>query len=155
MILRPGDRAPDFTVPNQHGSTFHLAEAVLGSAVVLAFVPFAFSPICGDEIGQLTRLQSEMRDQDRAVSMLAISVDSKYTLAAWSDAAGVDIELGSDFWPHGQVARAYGAFDSAHGVAERAVFAIAPGGTIVSGRQVARSSTRDFSEDVAAALGSL
>lgn len=155
MILRPGDRAPDFTIPDQHGSPFHLAEVLRRSAVVLAFVPFAFSPICGDELAQLSRLQVRLRESGQAVTIIAVSVDSKYTLAAWSRESGIEVDLGSDFWPHGHVTQSYGAFDDDHGVAERAVFAIAADGTIVSGRQVARSRTRDFSGDVAAACRSL
>lgn len=155
MILRPGDRAPDFSIPDQHGAIIHLAEVAERSAVVLVFVPFAFSPVCGDEISALNGWQDRLRSQRRGVEIIAVSADSKYTLAAWAAERGVDVRLGSDFWPHGRIARSYGVFDSEHGVAERGVFAISTGGTIVSGRQVARTQTRDFTEDIDAALSSL
>ncbi|WP_210605384.1 redoxin domain-containing protein [Brevibacterium oceani] len=155
MILRPGDRAPDLSLPDQHGSVITLAEATERSALVLAFVPFAFSPICGDELAALDERQTRMRQAEEAVSVLVVSVDSKYTLAAWSQQTGTDVLLGSDFWPHGAAARAFGVFDPHHGVAERGVFVISPAGTIVSGRQVARTETRNFSADFDAALSSL
>lgn len=154
MILRPGDRAPDLSLPDQHGSVISLAEAAHRHVRVLAFVPFAFSPICGDELAALDQWQKQMRADSKNVDVLVVSVDSKYTLAAWSQQAGTDVLLGSDFWPHGEVSRAFGVFDPVHGVAERGVFVISDG-TIVSGRQVARTETRDFSADFDAACSSL
>ncbi|SDS72848.1 Peroxiredoxin [Brevibacterium siliguriense] len=155
MILRPGDRAPDFTLPDHLGSVITLTEAAPRGARVLAFVPFAFSPICGDELAALDGWQERMRQGSHAVEVVVVSTDSKYTLAAWARNAGTAVTLASDFWPHGGAARAFGVFDEIHGVAERGVFVISPAGTIVSGRQVARSETRDFSEDFDAALSSL
>lgn len=155
MILRPGDRAPDLSLPDHLGSVFTLTEAAPRAAVVLAFVPFAFSPICGDELAALDGWQERMRQGDHAVDVIVVSTDSKYTLAAWAQQAGTAVTLAADFWPHGGAARAFGVFDEIHGVAERGVFVISPAGTIVSGRQVARTETRDFSEDFAAALSCL
>ncbi len=155
MILRPGDRAPDLSLPDHLGSVFTLTEAAPRAAVVLAFVPFAFSPICGDELAALDGWQERMRQGSHAVDVIVVSTDSKYTLAAWAQQAGTAVILASDFWPHGGAARAFGVFDEIHGVAERGVFVISPAGTIVSGRQVTRTETRDFSEDFAAALSCL
>ena len=155
MILRPGDRAPDLTLPDHLGSVITLTEAAPLTARVLAFVPFAFSPICGDELAALEQWQEQMRKGSHAVDVVVVSTDSKYTLAAWARQTRVHVTLASDFWPHGEAARAFGVFDEIHGVAERGVFVISPGGTIVSGRHVARTETRDFSEDFAAALSSL
>ena len=155
MILRPGDRAPDLTLPDHLGSVITLTEAAPRAARVLAFVPFAFSPICGDELAALDGWQERMRQGSHAVDVIVVSTDSKYTLAAWAAQASADVTLASDFWPHGGAARAFGVFDEIHGVAERGVFVISSAGTIVSGRQVARTETRDFSEDFAAALSSL
>ncbi|MCF2588222.1 peroxiredoxin [Brevibacterium sp. UCMA 11752] len=151
MILRPGDRAPDFRVPDQCGSTLHLAEVLRRSAVILVFFPFAFSPVCGDEVSALDDLRQSLEVEFLPVEIIAMSVDSKYTLAAWSEEREIGLDLGSDFWPHGDVARSYGVFDADHGVAERGVFVISRTGTIVTSRQVARTETRDFSVDVAQA----
>ena len=138
MILRPGDRAPDFRVPDQFGSTIHLAEVSRRSAVILVFFPFAFSPVCGDEVRALDDLGQTLAAESAPIEVIGMSVDSKYTLAAWSSERGLRLDLGSDFWPH-------------HGVAERGVCVISQTGTIVTSRQVARTETRDFSVDVAQA----
>ena len=132
-----------------------LAEVTGASALVLAFVPFAFSPICGDELADLDRRRKRVRENSEPVEVVVVSTDSKYTLAAWSQQTGTSLALGSDFWPHGEVASAFGVFDPVHGVAERAVFVISAEGTIIRGRQVARSQTRDFTGDFAAARSGL
>ncbi|MDN6122932.1 MAG: peroxiredoxin [Brevibacterium sp.] len=149
MILRPGDRAPDFRVSDQFGSTLHLAEVLRRSTVILVFFPFAFSPVCGDEVRALEDLRQSMATESEPVEIIGISVDSKYTLAAWSEVREIAFDLGSDFWPHGEVAKSYGVFDDEHGVAERGVFVISSTGTIVSSRQFARTEAREFSADVA------
>lgn len=144
MILGPGDAAPDFSLSDQFGRDLHLAEAARRGPVILAFLPYAFSPVCGDEIRALQEVQDEADAAGDLLTVIAVTADSKYTLAAWGDERGVSLPIGSDFWPHGEVARAYGVFDEEHGVAERGVFVITGDGTIVSGRQVARTETRDF-----------
>ena len=42
MLLRPGDPAPDFALSSHTGEEFRLADK-LGTNVVIAFYPFAFS----------------------------------------------------------------------------------------------------------------
>ncbi|GAA1843955.1 redoxin domain-containing protein [Brevibacterium marinum] len=155
MILRPGVRAPDFCVPDQFGSTLHLAEVLRRSTLILVFFPFAFSPVCGDEIRALDELQTELVGSGDPIEIIAMTADSKYTLAAWAQARDVSVNLGSDFWPHGQVARSYGVFDAEHGVAERGVFVISRAGTIESSRQAARAEARDFTADIGSARASM
>lgn len=144
MILGPGDAAPDFSLSDQFGRDLHLAEAARRGPVILAFLPYAFSPVCGDEIRALQEIQDDADAGGVPLTVIAVTADAKYTLAAWGAERGVSLPIGSDFWPHGEVARAYGVFDEEHGVAERGVFVITADGTIVSGRQVAPTETRDF-----------
>ncbi|WP_353828033.1 redoxin domain-containing protein [Agromyces sp. SYSU T0242] len=122
MILAPGARAPEFALPDQFGVTRRLE----GRGLVLAFVPFAFSRVC---TGELHELDAALPMFERAeVDLLVASVDAKYALRAWAE--GVRLALVSDFWPHGAVARAYGAFDEDAGFARRASFAIDETGVI-------------------------
>lgn len=56
--------------------------------------------------------------------VLGISVDSTETNRAWAESLDVEhILLLSDFWPHGQVAQAYGVLRE-QGFTERATFII-------------------------------
>ena len=48
--------------------------------------------------------------------MLAISCDPVYALRAFADQDGLNFPLLSDFWPHGEVARAYDVFDEREGL---------------------------------------
>jgi len=129
MILAPGAVAPDFELVDQHGRTVRLADFRGARPVALVFFPLAFSGICQGEL-------CELRDNvamfaDDAVELVGVSVDSKHTLRAWSDAQGYDFPLLADFWPHGEVAAAYGAFDAEHGIAARATFLIGADGVVV------------------------
>lgn len=107
--------APGFALANQFGETVTRSSLVGGSVVV--FFPFAFSRVCTDELGQL-RDSLELFDA-AGVTLVAVSVDHKYTLRAFADANDISFDLLADFWPHGAVTRAYGAFDEEQGYAER------------------------------------
>jgi alkyl hydroperoxide reductase subunit AhpC len=63
--------------------------------------------------------------------VVGISIDSKFANKAWADSiGGISYPLLCDFWPHGEVARAYGVLDEAGGRAERAVFIIDKAGKV-------------------------
>lgn len=140
MILQPGATAPDFALPNQFGQPVRLAEATGRKPVVIVFFPLAFSGICQGEL-------CELRDniamfEDASVELLAVSVDSKHTLRAWSEAQGYGFPLLADFWPHGEVARSYGAFDEHHGIAARATFLVGTDGRVVDGFATPKGEAR-------------
>ncbi len=50
MALKAGDAAPDFTLPSTAGTPFTLSRDAAGQAVVLAFYPADFTPICTAEM---------------------------------------------------------------------------------------------------------
>lgn len=80
------------------------------------------------------------------VTVVGLSVDSKYALQAWSHQTDLPFSLAADFWPHGAVAREYGVFDEENGMARRGTFLIGPDGiiadTLVHGPADARDFTR-------------
>lgn len=120
--VEAGATAPDFELQDQHGSPVRLSQ-FKGRRVVLVFFPLAFSGICH---GELSALRSFPAD----AQLLTVSVDSLFALRAWADQEGYAFPLLSDFWPHGQVARAYGVFDEEKGVARRGTFVIDGDGVI-------------------------
>lgn len=62
---------------------------------------------------------------------MGISIDTKFANKAWADSIGtIAFPLLCDFWPHGDVAKAYGVFREAGGMSERAVFIIDANGVI-------------------------
>jgi mycoredoxin-dependent peroxiredoxin len=122
MAVEVGDQAPDFELPDQHGTPVRLSSFRGRRGVVLVFYPLAFSGVC---TGELRALRDEFPEVTRDdVELLTVSVDSTFTHRAWSDAEHFQFELLSDFWPHGAVAKLYGVFDPERGIANRGTFII-------------------------------
>ena len=126
MSLEVGDQAPDFTLKDQNNQEWTLSEFQGDRNVLVVFYPLAFSGICTGELDQLRDDLAEFA----AVQVLAVSVDSAYTLKAWSDQQGYDFPLLSDFWPHGKVAQDYGVFNDKAGLANRGTFLVDTDGVI-------------------------
>ena len=140
MPIETGAAAPDFTLRNQHGQPVRLSDFRGAKNVVLLFYPFAFTGVC---TGELCALQTELPSfQNDEVQLLAVSCDSAPTLRVFSDQVKFDFPLLSDFWPHGEVARAYGVFAEDKGCALRGTFVIDKQGvvrwTVINGLPDAR-----------------
>ena len=122
MILQPGTVAPPFSLVDQYGETIALGDFHGVRPVTLVFYPLAFSRTCE---GELCALRDNLElFEDAGTALLAISVDSKHAQRAWAEEQGFGFSLLADFWPHGQVARHYGAFLEDRGYANRATFVI-------------------------------
>ena len=128
MPVEVGTQAPDFTLKNQNKEPVTLSSFRGQRNVLLVFYPFAFSGICTGELCQLRDDLSAYEDEN--VTTLAISTDPSFTLKAWSEREGFKFDLLSDFWPHGQVAQAYGVFNDRAGMANRGTFLIDTTGTV-------------------------
>ncbi|RLZ04358.1 peroxiredoxin [Kocuria tytonicola] len=111
-----GSTAPDFRLPNREGESRTLSQ-YRGAPAVLVFFPFAFSPICTDELCHLQDHTDTF--EEFGARVLCISTDSHYALDAFARQESYDFEMLSDHWPHGEVARAYGVFDEQEGCARR------------------------------------
>jgi mycoredoxin-dependent peroxiredoxin len=128
MAVEIGDEAPDFELPDQHGTPVKLSSFRGTKNVVLVFYPLAFSGICSGELCALREDFPEAASDD--VEVLTVSVDSFFAHRAWADAENFQFGLLADFWPHGSVARAYGVFDEEKGVAIRGTFVIDKEGVV-------------------------
>lgn len=122
MSVEVGQQAPDFTLRNQDREEVTLSSFRGEKSVLLIFYPAAFSGICTSEL-------CEVRDQlprftDDGVQVLGVSVDHPPALKVWSIQEGYLFPLLSDYWPHGEVSQAYGAFNEVNGAANRATFLI-------------------------------
>jgi mycoredoxin-dependent peroxiredoxin len=151
MILGPGTVAPDFALPNQFGQTVRLGDFRGVRPVTLVFFPLAFSRTCEGEL-------CELRDNieifaDSGSELIAVSVDSKYALRAWAEEQHYGFTLLADFWPHGAVARTYGAFLEERGYADRATFVVDGDGIIRASFATAPGEARTL-EQYRAALAS-
>jgi peroxiredoxin len=140
MAIQVGDKAPDFELKDNHGRTVKLSDFRGEKNVVLLFYPFAFTGVC---TGELCELRDNLpKFSDRGTQVLAVSNDSIHTLRVFAEQEGLEYPLLSDFWPHGNVSRAYGVFDEDKGCALRGTFIIDKEGvvrwTVVNGLPDAR-----------------
>ncbi len=128
MSVDIGDKAPDFTLKDQHGQDVSLADYRGTKNVVLVFYPLAFTGTCQ---GELCSLRDDLPrfENDRA-QVLTVSVDSPASHRVWADREGFTFPLLSDFWPHGEVARQYGVFDDVRGFSLRGTFVIDTEGVV-------------------------
>ncbi|HVT22750.1 MAG TPA: peroxiredoxin [Mycobacteriales bacterium] len=139
-----GMQAPAFQLRDQHGAEQSLAARSGERNVLLVFYPFAFTGVCS---GEMLALQDHAEDwASRGTDVLAVSCDTVPSLRAFADANGLTIPLLSDFWPHGKVAKAYGAFDDTLGAAGRATYLIDRDATIRWTVQNAIADARDIND---------
>lgn len=128
MALATGTLAPDFELSDQFGQTVRLSSFRGVRPVALVFVPLAFSGTCTGELCELRDNLDLFRSAD--VELIGISVDSKWALRNWAEKEGYDFTLVADFWPHGEVARAYDVFLDEKGFANRGTFLVDAEGVI-------------------------
>ncbi|MDX2025409.1 peroxiredoxin [Microcella sp.] len=139
----PGDLAPDFTLRDQFGQSVTLSALRGETAVAIVFFPLAFTGTC---TGELCELRDNLAIFEAAgVRLLAISVDSTATLRVFAERENYDFTLLADFWPHGEVARRYGAFLDEKGFATRATVLVDAAGVVRASFSVAPGEARPLS----------
>jgi peroxiredoxin Q/BCP len=76
-MLKKGDRAPDFALPDQDGRLRKLKDLLAGEALVLYFYPADFTPGCTREACDLRDLHAQILSAGlRVVGISPQSVDS-------------------------------------------------------------------------------
>lgn len=128
MALKPGDLAPDFTLPSTVGDKVTLSDYRGKKSVILLFYPLDFSPVCSGE----TKACGEMLPSagGDGVEVLGISVDSLWTHKAFAAQQGLSYPLLADFQPRGAVAEKYGVFLPEKGFTARTAFIVGKDGRI-------------------------
>jgi peroxiredoxin Q/BCP len=152
MALNPGEQAPDFTLPDQHGNSVTLS-ALRGKTVVLYFYPKADTPGCTT---QACGVRDHRADYERAGAVvLGISPDPVTDVAKFDEKYGLGFPLLAD--QDHAVAEAYGVWveKSMYGRRfmgnERTTFVIGRDGTI---REVFRAvKPAEHDELVLGAIG--
>jgi peroxiredoxin len=119
--LKPGTPAPAFALHSTPDQTVSLTD-FRGQPVILAFYPADWSPVCGDQVTLYNEILPQFRQHNAA--LLGISVDGAWCHAAFAGARRLHFPLLADFEPKGAVAKTYGAYRAAEGVAERALFVV-------------------------------
>ena len=125
--LASGTKAPSFKLHSTPDQLVDLAD-FRGQAVILAFYPADWSPVCGDQMGLYNEVLPEFRRL--GAQLLGISVDGAWCHRAYAESRKLHFPLLSDFEPKGAVAKSYGVYRDADGFTERALFVIDGGGVI-------------------------
>lgn len=130
MALQKGDKAPDFKLFNSDKQEVSLSD-YKGKNVVILFFPLAFTGTCTTEL-------CEIRDNIASYAklnaeILAISVDSLFTLEKFKEEQKLPFNLLSDF--NKETSAAYGSLYEnfvlgMKGVSKRSAFVVDAAGTI-------------------------
>jgi peroxiredoxin Q/BCP len=130
-MLNPGDQAPDFTLPDQHGNPVTLSD-LKGKTVVLYFYPKADTPGCTTQACGIRDRRPEYDHADAVV--LGVSPDPVKAVAKFDDKYSLGFTLLAD--AEHAVAETYGVWveKSMYGRKymgnERTTFVIDPEGKI-------------------------
>lgn len=124
--LTAGTPAPDFTLRRGDGSEFTRAD-LGGKTTVFVFYPFAFSPVCTDQLSVYQEVLPEFEAQGATV--YGVSCDATWSQTAFQEKLGIDIEQLSDFEPKGAACRAFGVYHPG-GFPQRALVIVGPDATV-------------------------
>jgi peroxiredoxin len=130
MTLNIGDKAPGFVLKDTDLKDLSLTD-FSGQNLVIVFFPLAFTSVCTTELCFLRDNLERYSKLDSSV--VAISVDSPFTLKKFREENNLNFPVLSDF--NKVVCQSYGAYYEdfvlgLKGVAKRAVFVVDKNGTI-------------------------
>jgi peroxiredoxin len=125
-VIPPGSPAPEFNLSTGDGGTFTRAD-LEGKTTVLVFYPFAFSPVCTDQLSLYDEVIDEIKG--RGATVYGVSCDATWSQTAFREKLGVSIAQLSDFEPKGATCRAFGVLHDG-GFPQRALVIVGPDGLV-------------------------
>jgi peroxiredoxin (alkyl hydroperoxide reductase subunit C) len=125
-VIAAGEPVPEFSLARFEGPPFTRAE-LLGATTLLIFYPFAFSPVCTDQLGVYQELLDDLAE--RGTTPYGVSCDAVWSQQAFRRQLGLTIEQLSDFEPKGAACRAFGVLHPG-GFPQRALLLVGPDATV-------------------------
>jgi peroxiredoxin len=125
-VIAPGTPAPAFSLARYDGGKFTQAD-LHGKTTVLVFYPFAFSPVCTDQMQIYQEVLADLAAQ--GATLYGVSCDATHSQEAFRQSLNVDIEQLSDFEPKGATCGAFGVLHPG-GFPQRALVIIGPDATV-------------------------
>jgi peroxiredoxin len=125
-VIAPGTPVPSFTLRTESGGPF-TEQDLREQTTVLVYYPFAFSPVCTDQLQIYERELTEPRAQ--GVQLYGVSCDASWSQKAFREKLAVSIPQLSDFEPKGATCRAFGVLHSG-GFPQRALVIVGPDGIV-------------------------
>jgi len=121
-VIEAGTAAPEFSLARADGESFTERD-LHGAITVLVFYPFAFSPVCTDQLQLYEELLGELAQ--KGARLYGVSCDSTWAQSAFKEKLGVSSEQLSDFEPKGAACAAFGVLHPG-GFPERAIVVSGP-----------------------------
>jgi peroxiredoxin len=125
-VLAAGTQAPSFKLACADGDSF-TEQNLLGHTTVLVFYPFAFSPVCTDQLQLYEEIHRELAG--KGDELYGVSCDSTWAQSAFKEKLGVSSEQLSDFEPKGSACAAFGVLHPG-GFPQRALVITGPDGVV-------------------------
>jgi peroxiredoxin len=125
-VLAPGTQVPDFKLATEGGEDFTQAD-LRDRTTVLVFYPFAFSPVCTDQLQVYEQSLAEITAEGAII--YGVSCDSTWAQKAFREKLGVSIPQLSDFEPKGAACQAFGVLHPG-GFPQRALVIVGPDGVV-------------------------
>jgi peroxiredoxin (alkyl hydroperoxide reductase subunit C) len=125
-VIAAGEPVPEFSLGREDGSRF-THENLKGQTSVLVFYPFAFSPVCTDQLHLYQEVLEQLAEQ--GATLYGVSCDSTWTQRAFKEQLGVTIEQLSDWEPKGATCEALGVLHEG-GFPQRALVIVGPDGVV-------------------------
>ena len=126
-VISPGTEVPAFTLKREDGSEFTDAD-LQGTTTILVFYPFAFSPVCTDQLQIYNEARPEITANEAVI--YGVSTDPTFSQTAFREKLGVEIPQLSDFEPKGEACRVFGAYFEPGGMSNRALVIVGPDGRV-------------------------
>jgi peroxiredoxin (alkyl hydroperoxide reductase subunit C) len=121
-VIAAGQPVPEFSLATYEGDAFTRAD-LEGRTTVLVFYPFAFSPICTEQLAVYEEVLEDFAE--RGATLYGVSCDSVWAQQAFREQLGVTIGQLSDFEPKGAVSEAFGVLHPG-GFPQRALVVVGP-----------------------------
>lgn len=125
-VLAPGTAVPDFKLVTESGDEFTRSD-LQGKTTVLVFYPFAFSPVCTDQLQVYEQSLDDITAQGAVI--YGVSCDSSWSQKAFREKLGVSIPQLSDFEPKGAACQAFGVLHPG-GFPQRALVIVGSDGVV-------------------------
>jgi peroxiredoxin (alkyl hydroperoxide reductase subunit C) len=122
-----GSPAPSFELFDQDRNAVS-SESLKGSKSLVVFIPFPYTGNCDNESCTIRDRLAALNEM--GANVVIITVHAVPNNKKWSDDNDFNFPVLADYWPHGDVARAYGAFNEITGAADRYTFVLDADGIV-------------------------